>query len=788
MIRIRGSVVGSLTEKSLGSTRAGTKQNGIEALLWFIELDTPEPVIEDMIPFLSHKLPKLVAGVTAGLTEIYRVFGAQTVSPKLVVKLIPKLFTHADKMVRKEATGLAVELYKWLGDGFSNAILPDLKPVQQKELSEEFDKLKGQTPHQERYLRSQREALERQQLSGFSSTGQKSTGGMKEEASEDNSLDFLEATEVFSKIPNDFATRLASAKWKDRKEALEEVYPIVKVPKIKSEDYSEIMRLFAKCMKDANIQVVALAAHCIESFAQGLRSEFARYIPTVLNPMLERLKEKKATVTEALTSALDAVYQTGSLSEILDEVLEFLGHKTPQVKIETAKFLSRCLSATKVMPKPSEIKSIVTANVKLLADTQEPVRTAAAEVLGVVMKLMGERAMAPYLESVDDIKKGKIMEYYATAEVNAKPGKETPTAQVRPAASKPGATSRAASSGLTRKRPASAAPPPANMRLKYNDNPEISQAKPSLQPPSQLSRTGASSALKSKAHEVASGASSSQRPGTINRGLTGRSLMTGKAPPPVDNSISAAEKAELDQLREQKAKWDQEKETMSWQQQEDNTEKARLMKEINTLQSTNSQLADEHTRDILAIKSKETQLVRAVSDFEASRRKIAQLEEEIERLKKSQLPHSSVIFDRQVSSLSPTKAANSNFTSPRRAKLQSQTRQSAIPPASTMPLSDARSLNSRQTMSALEVSKDTNQFGGPTRYGVRNPVQANGEAQSAIPAFNSTRRHVDENSATGHSLHDNSGSNWKRAAEVTVQLKARIEAMKARQNQNRAFH
>lgn len=782
-------MVGPLTEKSLGSTRAGTKQNGIEALMWFIELDTPEPVVEDMIPFLSHKIPKLVAGVAAGLTEIYRVFGAQTVSPKPVVKLIPKLFSHADKNVRKEATGLAVELYKWLGDGFSNAILPDLKPVQQKELGEEFEKLKGQTPHQERYLRSQREALERQQLSGFSSTGQKTTGGIKDEDSEDNSLDFLEETEVSGKIPNDFATRLASTKWKDRKEALEEVYPIVNVPKIKSEDYNDIMRLFAKCMKDANIQVVALAAHCIESFAKGLRSDFARYTPTVLNPMLERLKEKKATVTEALTSALDAVYQTGSLSEILEEVLEFLGHKTPQVKIETAKFLSRCLSTTKVMPKPGEIKSIVTANVKLLADTQEPVRTAAAEVLGVVMKLIGERAMTPYLESVDEIKKGKIMEYHATAEVKAKPGKENPPAQARPPASKPGGTSRAAASGLTRKRPASAAPPPSNMRPKYDDTPDISQAKPSsLQPPSQLSRPGANGALKSKAPEVASGATSLQRPGAMNRGLTGRSLMTGKAPPPVDNGISAAEKAELDQLREQKAKWDQEKETMTWQRQEDNTEKARLMKEINTLQSTNSQLADEHTRDILAIKSKETQLVRAVSDLDSSRHKIAQLEEEIERLKKSQSSHSSVLFDRPVSSLSPTKAATSSFTSPRRTKVQTQTRQSTIPTSSTMPLSDARSLNSRQTMSSLEVTKDTNQFGGPTRYGVRNPVQSNGDTQSAIPAFNGTRRHVDENSATGHSLQDNSGSNWKRAAEVTVQLKARIEAMKARQNQNRAFH
>lgn len=189
-------MVGPLTEKSLGSARAGTKQKCIEALLWFIELDVPDPVIEDMVPFLSHRIPKLVAGVAAALTEIFRVFGTNTVSPKPIIKVIPKLFSHADKNVRKEATGLVVELYKWLGDGFKTAMLPDLKSVQQKELEEEFEKVKGQTPHQERYLRSQRNAIERQQLNGISA-------GREEATDDDLAMDFIEAVEISSKIPSD---------------------------------------------------------------------------------------------------------------------------------------------------------------------------------------------------------------------------------------------------------------------------------------------------------------------------------------------------------------------------------------------------------------------------------------------------------------------------------------------------------------------------------------------------------------------------------------------------------
>ena len=52
----------------------------------------------------------------------------------------------------------------------------------------------------------------------------------------------------------------------DRKEVLEEIIPILeKSPKlITTDDYLPVLRIWAKCMKDANIQVVQLAANCIE--------------------------------------------------------------------------------------------------------------------------------------------------------------------------------------------------------------------------------------------------------------------------------------------------------------------------------------------------------------------------------------------------------------------------------------------------------------------------------------------------------------------------------------------
>lgn len=522
-------MAGSLIEKSLGSTRAGTKANSTLALMWFIELDVPDPIIEELVSFTGNRIPKLVAGVTAALTEIFRAYGTKTISPKPVIKVLPKLFGHSDKNVRKETTGLVVELYKWLGDGFKDTFFPDLKPVQQKDLEAEFEKVKGQSPTQERYLRSQRAEMERQQRSGM----RLDDGDRDEDEEEDSAMDFTDPVEVLTKIPDEFSNRLGSSKWKDRKEALEEFYPVVNAPKIKPDEYGDIIRLLAKCMKDANVQVVTLAANCVQCFAKGLRTEFSRYVPFVLSAMLERLKEKKASVAEALKSALDAMFKTSSLSDMLDEILEFLKHKTPQVKVETAKFLARCLSTTKVMPKPGEIKVICEASIKLLGDTQEAVRSGGAEILGIVMKLVGERAMTPFLEPLDDIKKAKITDFYNNAEVKAKPAKAAPA----PAAAAPktaprsGATARPGSVLIKKRVPPTLSSPSTTAKSRFDESPTTpgrktatTPSRPGISAKSSIQRPAAASPSKPRAPESALQPSATiQRPSApTSKGLTGR--------------------------------------------------------------------------------------------------------------------------------------------------------------------------------------------------------------------------------------------------------------------------
>ena len=156
-------IVGSICEKGLLSTRKNTKEWSNESLLLMLEItNDPNSIVEDILPYLTNRLPKLVTGCVAGLVSIFENFGCKIISPKPVIPCLTKLFAHADKNVRNETTKLTIELYRWMGDALSNILFPDLKPVQQKDLTAAFEKETGKPATQKRLTRKQKEEIERQ--------------------------------------------------------------------------------------------------------------------------------------------------------------------------------------------------------------------------------------------------------------------------------------------------------------------------------------------------------------------------------------------------------------------------------------------------------------------------------------------------------------------------------------------------------------------------------------------------------------------------------------------------
>lgn len=238
---------------------------------------------------------------------------------KPLMKLLPKVFGHSDKTVRAEGTSLVLALYAYLGPALMPS-LADLKPVQLADLQKSFDALdaEGKGAGTGKPTRFTRKVQREQEASG--GAGEEAADGAEAEAAPAAPMDprdLLDPVDVYKLFPADLDERLASSKWKDRFESLEEVNKVLSAPsnaKISDaslDSYGSLATtLGTKCKSDANVNVVMEAAKVIEGLANGLGKPFGRYRGAVMMGMLERLKERKATVVEALGKALDAVFAT----------------------------------------------------------------------------------------------------------------------------------------------------------------------------------------------------------------------------------------------------------------------------------------------------------------------------------------------------------------------------------------------------------------------------------------------------------------------------------------------
>jgi cytoskeleton-associated protein 5 len=122
-----------------------------------------------------------------------------------------------------------------------------------------------------------------------------------------------EPVNIIPKLPSNMQASLTSSKWKERKEVLDELLTLVNTtPRIQdAPELGELAKSLAACIsKDANINCVMTAAHVMEGLAKGMMAPFGRLRETVIPLMLERLKERKANVTDTIGAALDAVFAT----------------------------------------------------------------------------------------------------------------------------------------------------------------------------------------------------------------------------------------------------------------------------------------------------------------------------------------------------------------------------------------------------------------------------------------------------------------------------------------------
>ena len=185
--------------------------------------------------------------------------------------------------------------------------------MQVKEINEACEALKteGKGPGSVKPERLTRAGAREKEALELAGGGDEEDAPAEEEAPDP--LQFMSEVDVVKKFPEGLYTNLASSKWKDRKTALDDLAavltPLQKIQDAPA-DFGELTKALAGRMGDANIMCVIAACQCLEGLAKGLGPPFARYRELVVTPMLDRLKERKQNVQDAIGNALDAVFST----------------------------------------------------------------------------------------------------------------------------------------------------------------------------------------------------------------------------------------------------------------------------------------------------------------------------------------------------------------------------------------------------------------------------------------------------------------------------------------------
>ncbi|KAI3709297.1 hypothetical protein L2E82_39057 [Cichorium intybus] len=248
---------------------------------------------------------------------------------------------------------------------------------------------------------------------------------------------------------------------------------------------------------DVHISVAVEAVQALGNLASGLRTHFSASSRNVLPVLLEKLKEKKPTMTEALSHTLQTMHKAGclTLSDIVEDVKTAVKSKVPLVRSLTLNWVTQCVETSNKAIVLKVHKDYVPICMECLNDGTPEVRDAAFLVLAAIAKMVGMRPLEKSLEKLDDVRRKKLSEMIgisgggaSTVGASAIPSSSGTVSAELPQrlndtkddiyfqASDGGAVKRSAASMLSGKKPVSAAPAAKKVASKKADGPGQSQS------------------------------------------------------------------------------------------------------------------------------------------------------------------------------------------------------------------------------------------------------------------------------------------------------------------------
>ncbi|XP_075482197.1 protein MOR1 isoform X2 [Primulina tabacum] len=410
--RYAKEVCDAIVAKCLTGRPKTVEKSQMAFMLW-VELEAVDTFLDAMEKAIKNKVAKAVVPAIDVMFQALSEFGTKIVPPKKLLKMLPELFDHQDQNVRASSKGLTLELCRWIGkEPVKSILFEKMRDTMKKELEAELANVLG-TAKPTRKIRSEQDKEPEVETASEVVGAGPAEGTVDDTPLEIDEYELIDPVEILTPLDKSgFWEGVKAAKWSERKEAVAELTKLASTKRIAPGDFSEVCRTLKKIITDVNIAVAVEAVQALGNLSRGLRTHFSSNSRVLLPILLEKLKEKKPTLVEALTLTLQAMHQSGclNLTDIVEDVKTAVKNKVPHVRSLTLNWVTYCIETSNRAAILKAHKEYVPICMECLNDGTPEVRDAAFSALASIAKMVGMRPLEKSLEKLDDVRKKKLAE------------------------------------------------------------------------------------------------------------------------------------------------------------------------------------------------------------------------------------------------------------------------------------------------------------------------------------------------------------------------------------------
>ncbi|XP_068645428.1 protein MOR1-like isoform X2 [Aristolochia californica] len=398
--------------------RPKTVEKAQAAFLLWVELEATDVFLDSMEKAIKNKVAKAVVPAIDVMFQALSEFGSKVVPPKRILKMLPELFDHQDQNVRASSKGLTLELCRWIGkDPVKSILFEKMRDTMKKELEAELVNVSG-TAKPSRKIRSEQDKEPEQEAVSEVVGSVPSDEAGVDVSQEIDEYELVDPVDILTPLDKSgFWDGVKAAKWSERRDAVAELTKLASTKRIAPGDFTETCRALKKLITDVNIAVAVEAIQAVGNLAKGLRNHFSASSRFLLPVLLEKLKEKKPTLTEALTLTLQAMHKSWclTLADIVEDVRGAVKNKVPLVRSLTLSWVTFCIETSNKTTVLKLHKDYVPICIECLNDGTPEVRDAAFSALAAIAKLVGMKPLERSLEKLDEVRKKKLSEMIGSA-------------------------------------------------------------------------------------------------------------------------------------------------------------------------------------------------------------------------------------------------------------------------------------------------------------------------------------------------------------------------------------